>query len=241
MRSGAAARRTRPSVGDRPAEANRAEALIAGAAALEVALTGAQADRLLGFAELLEQANRAFNLISRQDVPRLLARHLLDSLSAAPLLPAGTALDLGTGGGLPGVPLAIAREDIRFTLVDRSERKTRFVARAVRTLGLANVTVRCGDVAGLALAPCDAVVSRAVTAPDRLWALAEPKLAEGGIVVAMYRADGQGEAGSPTPPAGAEVRTRRRVDIPGLPRPHEILVLARAASAPTDETDARRN
>ena len=110
MPSGVVARRTRQSVRDRPAGADRAEALIAGAAALDVPLTAVQVERLLAFADLLERANRAFNLISRQDVSRLLSRHLLDSLSVAPLLPAGRVLDLGTGGGRPGVPLAIARD-----------------------------------------------------------------------------------------------------------------------------------
>lgn len=226
---------------DRQAGAHDPDGLIAAAAALGVALTRAQADRLLTFAELLERANRAFNLISRQDVPRLVSRHLLDSLSVAPLLPPGRVLDLGTGGGLPGVPLAIVREDAQFTLVDRSQRKTRFVARAVRELGMANVTVRCGDVSTLALEPFDAVVSRAVTSPAELWGMAEPRLARGGILVVMHRADGQGEDGSPALPAGATTRTRRRLDIPGLPRSHEILVLARAGDARPGETDARGN
>ena len=241
MPSGAVTRRTRQSVRDHPPGTDSADALIAGAAALEVPLTTAQAERLLAFGELLERANRAFNLISRRDVPRLLSRHLLDSLSVAPLLPAGRVLDLGTGGGLPGVPLAIARADAQFTLVDRSERKTRFVARAVRELGIDNVTVCCGDVSGLTLEPFDAVVSRAVTSPARLWAMAEPRLARGGIVVVMHRADGQGDDGPLTVPPGAEVRTKRRIDIPGLPRSHEILVLARAGDARLDETDARGN
>ena len=241
MPSAAAVRRTRQSVPDRRAGEYDPDALIAAGLALEVALTRAQAERLLAFADLLERANRAFNLISRQDVPRLVSRHLLDSLSVAPLLPPGRVLDLGTGGGLPGVPLAIAREDVRFTLVDRSERKTRFVARAVRELGIANVTVRCGDVSALTLEPFDAVVSRAVTSPAGLWEMAEPRLARDGIVVVMHRADGQGEDGSPALPAGAEIRTRRRLEIPGLPRSHEILVLARAGDARPGETDARGN
>ena len=241
MPSGVVARRTRQSVRDRPAGADRAEALIAGAAALDVPLTAVQVERLLAFADLLERANRAFNLISRQDVSRLLSRHLLDSLSVAPLLPAGRVLDLGTGGGLPGVPLAIAREEARFTLVDRSERKTRFVSRAVRELGIVNVTVCCGDVSALTLGPFEAVVSRAVASPDRLWAMAEPLLVRGGILVVMHRADGQGEDGPPTPPPGAAIRTMRRFDVPGLPRSHEILVLARIPEARVDETDARGN
>jgi 16S rRNA (guanine527-N7)-methyltransferase len=226
-------------VPDRPAEPDRAGALVAAAGSLGVTLSPAQAERLLAFAAMLERANKAINLVSRQDVARLVPRHLLDSLSVAPLLPAGRVMDLGTGGGLPGVPLAIAREDVRFTLVDRSERKIRFVSRAVRELGLDNVTVLCGDAVELTLAPFDAVVSRAVTSPGRLWAMAEPRLAAGGIVVVMYRADDQGGDGAPALPGDVEILVRRKIDIPGLSRSHEILVLARAGEHPGQAELAR--
>ncbi len=150
-------------------------------------------------------------------------------------------MDLGTGGGLPGVPLAIARGDVRFTLVDRSERKVRFVARTIRELELDNVTVCCADLA--AALPADvpaalaagggfaAVVSRAVADPARLWALAAGHLRRDGVLMIMHH--GQRGAGAPAPlavPAGARVVAEREVDIPGLPDPHGIVVLGREVS-----------
>lgn len=144
-------------------------------------------------------------------------------------------MDLGTGGGLPGVPLAIAREDVRFTLVDRSERKVRFVERAVRELGLDNVAVRCID---LAAAPdprgedgeCfDAVVSRAVADPARLWALARDRLVPGGVLVIMRHGQGGDRAAAPLAvPVDARVAIERQIYIPGLPQPHGVVVLERA-------------
>lgn len=211
-----------------------AAALIADADALGTPLDRRAAERLLAFAALLQRANRAINLVSRQDVDRLGPRHLLDSLSVAPLLPAGRVMDLGTGGGLPGVPLAIAREDVRFTLVDRSERKVRFVERAVRELGLDNVVVRCIDLAAAPTAgengaAFDAVVSRAVAEPARLWALVRDRLGPGGVLVIMRHGQGGDRAAAPLAvPADARVVAERQIHIPGLPQPHGVVVLERA-------------
>lgn len=221
-------------------ERDPAAALIADADALGTRLERRAAERLLAFAALLERANRAVNLVSRRDVDRLGPRHLLDSLSVAPLLPAGRVMDLGTGGGLPGVPLAIARNDVRFTLVDRSERKVRFVERAVRELGLDNVTVRCIDLAAAAPAQqgggdehFDAVVSRAVAEPARLWAMVRDRLGSGGVLVIMHHGQGHGgdrAAAALAVPADARVVAERQIRIPGLPQPHGVVVVARAGT-----------
>lgn len=202
--------------------------LLAGAGQVGAELSEQQGDALLEFAELLRRWNRAFNLISRRDIDRLLPRHLLDSLSAAPLLRGEGVMDLGTGAGLPGVPLAIARGDLQFTLVDRSERKIRFVDQAVRTLALGNVSTYCGDVRRLpGEVRFGSVVSRAVADIAQLWQLSAPRLAPGGCLVVMYRGQ-SAEAAQRSPvavPAGAEVAERRTVDIPGLEQPHELIVL----------------
>ncbi len=115
-----------------------ADELEAGAAALGVELTAAQVGQLIQFAALLRRWSAAFNLVSRRDIPRLAARHLLDGLSLAPMLSGHRILDLGTGAGLPGVPLAIACPGLEFTLIDRSERRMRFVRQATIDLNLTN-------------------------------------------------------------------------------------------------------
>jgi 16S rRNA (guanine527-N7)-methyltransferase len=208
--------------------------LLADAGRMGVTLSEQQCDALLEFADLLRRWNRAFNLISRRDIDRLLPRHLLDSLSVVPLLRGAGVMDLGTGAGLPGVPLAIACGGEQFTLVDRNERKIRFVDQAVRTLALENVSTYCGDVRDL---PADArfgsVVSRAVADIPLLWQLSASRLAPGGCLVVMHRGQSLKAALRPqvAAPAGAEVVERRTVVIPGLEQPHELIVLAPAPGA----------
>jgi 16S rRNA (guanine527-N7)-methyltransferase len=209
------------------------ESLVADAGSLGVHLELRQAAAILQFGDLLLRWNRAFNLISRQDTGRLVSRHLLDSLSIEPWLHRDQVMDLGTGAGLPGVPLAIAREEVSFTLVDRSERKIRFVDQVARTLGLGNVTTHCGDVRTLPdTATFDTVVSRAVAAAGELWTLAEPRLRPGGRVLIMHRGQAPAErsAGSDVAPAGC-TQDRVLLKVPGLPQAHELLVLQRERSA----------
>ncbi len=127
------------------------------------------------FADLVVERNRAHNLISRKDIDRLWERHVLDSLRALPglvHLGAGTVVDIGTGGGFPGVVLAIARPELSFILVERMAKKARFLTFAAHALKLANVTVANSDAAQLEPGIADVVTARAVADPDTLWALA---------------------------------------------------------------------
>lgn len=204
--------------------------LVSGAAALGIDLELPQVAALSTYADLLLRWNETFNLVSRRDVERLLPRHLLDSLSAAAELHGTRILDLGTGAGLPGVPLAIVRQELRFTLVDRNQRKIRFLDQVVRHLPLGNVTPVCADVADLPAAdPFDTVVCRAVSAPAAVWSLAAPRLRPGGRLVVLHRSQRQQGGGEPAIPAGARLLGRRRVTIAGLERPHELIVLGAAA------------
>ena len=98
-------------------------------------------EAMLAYLELLARWNRSFNLTAVRDPLEMVPRHLLDSLAVLPYLTAGPVLDAGTGAGLPGIPLAIARPDLAFTLLDGNGKKTRFVRQAVLTLGLPNVDV----------------------------------------------------------------------------------------------------
>lgn len=98
-------------------------------------------ERLIAFLVLLQRWNRAFNLTAVRDPLDMVPRHLLDSLSVLPWVRRDPVLDAGTGPGLPGIPLAIARPELRFTLIDSNGKKTRFVRQAVMSLGLANVEV----------------------------------------------------------------------------------------------------
>lgn len=127
------------------------------------------ADPLLAYLELLIKWNKTYNLTAVRDPQDMVVLHLLDSLTALPYIKGGRVLDVGTGAGLPGIPLSIVRPDIAFTLLDTNGKKTRFVEHAVRQLSLPNVEVvksRIEDFAPDGEQHFDTVISRAFTALD---------------------------------------------------------------------------
>lgn len=223
--------------GATPSPAARSVAEPAGEAAilcdqtarLGVELTVRKAEQLLSFRDLVVRWNATFNLVSRRDMGRLLPRHLLDSLTVMPWLVGTEVLDVGTGAGFPGVPLAITREDVHFTLIDLSERKVRFVERTVRILGLANVTALCADVRTLTAESVFAtVVCRGVAHPAAAWTLAGARVAPGGRMVIMSRTRPPAEPDAdPHLPGDAWLEGRHRVRVPGLLHPHELTLLCR--------------
>ena len=97
--------------------------------------------RLIRYVELLEQWNGAYNLTAVRDPEEMLVKHVFDSLSILPFVDASPVLDVGSGAGLPGIPLAVARPDLRFTLLDGNGKKTRFMTHAAAELKLANLEV----------------------------------------------------------------------------------------------------
>ncbi len=117
------------------------EQLDSGLSRLGLALDRAQQEGLLGYLGLLLKWNRVYNLSAVRDPREMVGRQLLDSLAVAPYLHGDRVLDLGTGAGLPGIPLAIAEPRRRFTLIDSNGKKTRFVQQSVIELGLGNVEV----------------------------------------------------------------------------------------------------
>jgi len=113
-----------------------------GLAAMGLALTTRQESQLLDYLELLLKWNKTFNLSGIKDSSAMLSRHLLDSLTLVPMISGQCILDVGTGPGLPGIPLAVCFPEKKFVLLDSNGKKTRFVFQAKLELGLANVEVR---------------------------------------------------------------------------------------------------
>ena len=203
-------------------------ALRAGCAALGLALDDAALTRLARLSDELRRWNKAYNLTAVDDPARILTQHLLDSLSAARALDGTTIADVGTGGGFPGLPLAIAFPERRFTLIDTVEKKLRFVAHAARTLQLANVTPLHARVERLAPGTAfDTVITRAFAPLPRSCAWVQPLCDEHTHVVAMKGrwppAPNSDEAGEL--PAGWRIAEVRAVVVPGLDAERHLLGL----------------
>ena len=213
---------------------------------LGVPLHSGQRRALESYVALVERWNGVARLVARDDLGRFSDRHLLDSLVLAPLirerevregapgpLPAedGAAslpiADFGSGGGLPGIPLAVALPELTFTLVDRSEKKARFLRRVRDELKLPNARVLCADIRKLPPGSCRAVVTRAVMPVPALWPHARAALAPGGYLLVLDRIVRSRVAPGAQAPGGCEGGTVRRnwIEMPQLGAWHGVLEL----------------
>jgi 16S rRNA (guanine527-N7)-methyltransferase len=180
--------------------------------------------RLLDFLALLGKWNRTYNLTAIRDPAEMVTRHLLDSLAIEPHLRGPRVLDVGTGAGLPGIPLALVRPDLSFTLLDSLAKKIRFVRQAIAELGLTNVeAVQARVEDHRPAAPYDTVVARAFASIPDMLALAGHLCARGGRILAMKGGHPRAEL-EPTP-AGFTVEAVRRLSVPGLDAERHLVVL----------------
>ena len=124
-------------------------------------LTDPQKDSLIGFVRLLDKWNKAYNLTSVRDPNDMLIKHIMDSLVVSPYLQGYKFIDVGTGPGLPGIPLAIANPDKRFVLLDSLGKRITFIKNALRELKIANVTPILSRVEEYRNEQFDGVLSRA--------------------------------------------------------------------------------
>lgn len=161
-------------------------ALKRGLTAIEVRLDASAIDQLVDYLVLLEKWNKVYNLTAVRQLDKMVSHHLLDSLSVLPYLNGQRLLDVGSGAGLPGIPLAIARGDWQVTLLDSNHKKAAFLRQAVAELPLANVTVACERVeAWRPEAPFDLIITRAFAELGEFAQASAHLLAAGGRLAAM--------------------------------------------------------
>lgn len=196
-----------------------------GAEQLGLSLSDAHLDALMNYLALLIKWNRAYNLTAVRDPGQMVARHLLDSLSVAPLLTGQRILDVGTGPGLPGIPLAILYPECQFELLDSNGKKTRFLIEAKLQLGLSNVQVHCCRVESLRDEQgFDAITSRAFASLADMISGCEHLLTPAGKLFAMKGQYPEQELSRL--PKHFIVEACHNLSVPGVDEARHLLVIA---------------
>ncbi len=196
--------------------------------------------RLLDYLRLLSKWNRVYNLTAVREPAEMVTRHLLDSLAVLPYLHGARVLDVGTGAGLPGIPLAIVSaerdRERRFVLLDSNSKKTRFVRQAVGELGLDNVQVvhaRTEDFSPVSGGGFDTVVSRAFASIADMLAGSGQHCAPGGVMLAMKGAQPRAELAAldARPDVRFTVDQVVRLTVPGLDEERHLVQLSASEPA----------
>ena len=207
--------------------------LAAGVAALGLSLPEGAEEKLVAYLALLDKWNRVYNLTAVRDAERMVSHHLLDSLAAAAFFHGDCpdlirVLDVGSGGGLPGIPLAIARPELRVTLIDSIAKKTAFLLQAKAELGLVNLSVVTGRVEDYRPeAKFDVITSRAFSDLKEFVTLTRHLLKPAGRWLAMKGLMPHEEIASL--PDWVKVSANHALAVPGLEASRHLIVLELAA------------
>jgi 16S rRNA (guanine527-N7)-methyltransferase len=170
-------------------DAARLKRIAEGAAQMGLTLSPEQLKLLGRHVDLLLKWNKSINLTSITDPDEVVEKHVLDSLAVVAVLPSGSLLDAGTGGGFPGIPVAIARPELEVTLVDSVQKKVAFLKSALAELRLPKVRAHAARLEGNPsredLPRVHAAVARAVAPPAQWLPLAEQYVLPGGVAICM--------------------------------------------------------
>ena len=204
--------------------------LVTGAAELGIELGESQSQKLLDYLALLQKWNKAYNLTAVRNPDEMVSRHLLDSLSILPFVAGERWLDVGSGGGMPGIILTIMRPETQFLLLDSNGKKTRFLTQVKLELGLTNLKVFQGRVEAFKTETgFDGIVSRAFSSladftqmtrhlshPQTLWLAMKGQYPEEELAAL---------------PVDFEVERSARLAVPGCQGSRHLLVLRRLVQA----------
>lgn len=183
--------------------------------------------QLLDYLALLEKWNKVQNLTAIRDQHQMVSTHLLDSLTVLPHLPEGPLLDVGTGAGLPGIPLAMVRQDLAVTLLDNSQKRVAFLRQAIADFHLSNVQAVCHKVeTWFPQMRFNCIISRAYAEIARFIESSQHLLAEDGVFAAMKGRYPDDEIKAIPP--GFGVRTTIELAVPGLEAERHLILIGRA-------------
>jgi 16S rRNA (guanine527-N7)-methyltransferase len=208
-----------------------------------LALDPAVAAPLLDYLALLLRWNKTYNLTAVRDPHEMVVKHLLDSLAMHPYVDelasrGGRLADLGTGAGLPGIPLSIVKPGLKVTLVESNGKKARFMREALRTLDLKDARVAESRIEAFAEPGAyDAITARALATLPLILELGGHLLKPDGVLLAMKGAHPADEIAAL--PAGWRVRASHPLAVPGLDAERHLVVVDRANAGPGP--DAHRN
>ena len=204
--------------------------LLDGLDALGLALDDAVSARLLDYLALMQRWNAAYNLTAIRDPREIVTKHLLDSLAVLPHIGPEPLADLGSGAGLPGIPIAIAQPERAVVLVESNGKKARFLRECARALPLPNASVtETRAEAGLARTTGSAI-ARALASLDALCGYAEPWVGASGRLYAMKGPGFEPELAALR--AGWAHEGTRALFVPGLDAGRVLVVLKRSAGEP---------
>ncbi|MEH6589361.1 MAG: 16S rRNA (guanine(527)-N(7))-methyltransferase RsmG [Halioglobus sp.] len=205
-------------------EAQLRTLLLQGCDSLKLDLTDEQITLLLDYLELLVKWNKAYNLTSVRDPVQMVIRHLLDSLAIVKYCNSSRCIDVGTGAGLPGVPLAIVYPDREFLLLDSNGKKTRFLFQVKTALGLDNINIHHGRVESYQGEQLfEEVFSRAFSSLRDMVAGCQHLLSDGGVFKAMKGAYPDQELTAIE--SVATVKAVHSVIVPGLNEQRHLIEL----------------
>ena len=203
--------------------------LATGVATLGLALNATQRAALTAYLALLAKWNKTYNLTAIREPQRMVTHHLLDALAVVPHLPATPGLrilDVGSGGGVPGIPLAIARPDAHVVMIDSNHKKVAFLMQAAIELKLRNIESHAVRVEDFAPAlPFDIVISRAFSELGAFASVAAPHLAPHGRMLAMKGVHPDEELAS-LPPQFT-VLAKPSLAVPGLDAARHLVIMQR--------------
>ncbi len=188
---------------------------------LGLPLSSRQLEILLAYVRLIQTWNKAYNLVGTSDSFELIQKHILDSLAVSPFITQGPVLDVGSGAGLPGIPLAIALPDISFTLLDANGKKARFMRQAVMQLQLGNVHIVQSRVEQYQATPAAKIVLARAFAPlDKALQLLQQVCAQQAMIQIMLGV-------KPTSLPNNQYVNRLHIEpisVPGLDSQRHILI-----------------